>query len=266
MKEKYIDILSLTAGTAVLYYIKASGVSERPESLFMVFGAALFLGFVAGRLLKNFGLPSITSYLLMGVLFGPYCMNVFSASMISDLRFIDEAALSIIAMTAGGEINFRKSRISLSKAFVFVVVQMVVTSAIVFVFLNIFGIYIPSGLFAAGTAIVFMSVIVNAKSPSETVAVIVETGSKGRMTDYILTSVIIKDILVIVVFAVTLSFYGSRDEISVGGVIMKETLSIIFGIAASVVIILYKKYIKSNQGAFILLFTLVLTCITAHAV
>jgi Kef-type K+ transport system membrane component KefB len=43
---------------------------------------------------------------------------------------------------------------------------------------------------------------------------------------------------------------------------MKETLSIIFGIAASVVIILYKKYIKSNQGAFILLFTLVLTWIT----
>ncbi len=107
-------------------------MSDLDESLFMIFGMALFLAFVAGRLLGSFGLPSITSFLLMGIILGPYVMNVFTKDMIADLRFIDDVALSIIAMTAGGEINFRNSRISLAKAGVFVVVQIIVVFAIVF--------------------------------------------------------------------------------------------------------------------------------------
>ncbi len=148
MKEKLIDILSLTAGITLLYFMqKGGGVSDLDESLFMIFGMALFLAFVAGRLLGSFGLPSITSFLLMGgIILGPYVMNVFTKDMIADLRFIDDVALSIIAMTAGGEINFRNSRISLAKAGgVFVVVQIIVVFAIVFGALMLFKGFFSSG-------------------------------------------------------------------------------------------------------------------------
>lgn len=259
MKERTIDILSLTAGITVMYFMKTSGIAVRPEALFMIFGLALFLAFASGRLLKGFGLPSITSYLLMGMLLGPYVMNVFTTKMITDLRFIDDVALSIIAMTAGGEINFRESRISLSKVFVFVTGQIAVTFAIVFAVLFLLKDFFPSGVFSAMAAIVFMSVIANAKSPSTTVAVIIESEAKGKLTDYTLTSAILKDIIIIILFAFVLSLYGSKESVSVGGVILEETLSMLAGLVLSLVIILYKKYVKANQGVFILLFTIVMT-------
>lgn len=261
MKEKLIDILSLTAGLFLLYLILVTGVSEQPESLFMVFGIALFMAFVSGRLLGSFGLPSITSFLLMGVLLGPYVMNVFTTEMISELRFVDDVALSIIAMTAGGEIQFRNSRINIRKVFVFVIVQVVVTFALVFACLYFLGGLFPNGIFASVTAIVFMSVIANAKSPATTVAVIVETEAKGKMTDYTLSGAIIKDIIIIILFAFVISIYSSDGEMSVGKVIVEEILSMLAGLVLSMIVIAYKKYIGANQGVFIILFTIVMTWI-----
>lgn len=259
MKEKLIDTLSLTAGITILYFMKDAGFSVRPESLFLIFGVCLFLAFVSGRLLGSFGLPSITSFLLMGILLGPYVMNIFTAKMITDLRFIDDVALSIIAMTAGGEINFRNSRIDLRKVFVFVGAQIIVTFVIVFSVLYFAGGLFPSGIFTGLTAVIFMAVIANAKSPATTVAVIVETEAKGKLTDYTLTSAIVKDILIIIIFAFVLSIYSTGGNVSVGGVIVEELLSMGAGIVLSVIIILYKKYIKANQGVFIILFTIVMT-------
>lgn len=259
MKEKLIDALSLTAGLTILYIIQTSGISARPESLFMVFGFALFMAFVSGRLLSRFGLPTITSFLIMGILLGPYVMNVFTTDMISELRFVDDVALSIIAMTAGGEIHFRNSRIDLRKVFAFVASQIVITFSIVFVFLYFFRDMFPNAVFAGTTAIIFMSVIANAKSPATTVAVIIESEAKGKMTDYTLTSAIIKDIIIIILFAFVLSLYSSDGEVTVTGVVLEEFLSILAGLALSLVVVSYKQYIKANQGVFIILFTISMT-------
>ncbi|ADD69219.1 sodium/hydrogen exchanger [Denitrovibrio acetiphilus DSM 12809] len=239
-------------------------MSERPESLFMVFGIALLLAFISGRLLNSFGLPAITSFLLMGILLGPYSMNVFTKEMINELRLIDDVALSIIAMTAGGEILFRGSRICLRKVFVFVTAQVVVTFSLVFMFLYFFGGFFPGGVFSGLTAIIFMSVIANAKSPATTVAVIVETEAKGKLTDYTLTSAIIKDIMIIIIFAFVLSIYSVEGDVSVGGVIVEEFLSMAAGLILSLIIILYIKYVKANQGVFIILFTIVMTGIAKN--
>jgi len=261
MKEKLIDTLSLTAGITLLYFIQTSGISARPESLFLVFGFALFMAFISGRLLSRFGLPSITSFLLMGILLGPYVMNVFTTEMIRELRFVDDVALSIIAMTAGGEIHFRNSRINLAKAGIFVVVQVAFIFALVFGVLMLTKDFFPTGIFTCTAAVVFMSVIANATSPSTTVAVIIETESKGKMTDYTLTSAIIKDILIIVMFAFFLSIYQTDGEVTVSAVLIKESMSMASGLALSIIIILYKEYVKANQGVFIILFTISMTWI-----
>ena len=257
MKERIIDILSLTAGVLLLYFMKSRGVSVRPQALFMVFGFALFMAFAAGRLLRGFGLPSITSFLIMGMLLGPHVLNIFTTDMIDDLRFVDDVALSIIAMTAGGEINFRESRINLAKAGIFVLVQVGIIFVIVFGALSVLKGFFPAGIFAGTAAVVFMSIIANATSPSTTVAVIIESEAKGKLTDYTLTGAIVKDILIIIIFAFALSLYSGG--VSVGGVIMEETLSMLAGLVLSLIIILYKQYVKANQGVFILLFTIVMT-------
>ncbi len=108
-------------------------------------------------------------------------------------------------------------------------------------------------------SLVFMSVIANAKSPATTVAVIIESEAKGKMTDYVLTSAILKDIIIIIMFAFVLSIYSAKGDVSVGAVIMEEGLSMLAGFVLSLIVILYKKYVKANQGVFIILFTIVMT-------
>jgi len=259
MKEPVIDISALAAGFGLLFVMQSFGIATDSHALFMVFGIGLFLAFIAGKLMGVIGLPSITSFLIMGMVLGPYVLNIFTSEMIAELGFIDDVALSIIAMTAGGEISFRNSRISIAKAGVFVIVQ------IIFIFALVYGVLFftkglfPEGIFVSGAALIFMAVIANATSPSTTVAVIIESDAKGKMTDYTLTSAIMKDILIIVMFAFFLSIYGNAGEVSVTNVIIEETLSMLAGLVLSLIFIAYIKYVKSNQGVFIMLFTITMT-------
>jgi Kef-type K+ transport system membrane component KefB len=259
MKETVIDIISIIAGLTILLTMKSSGVAGMDEANFMVFGTGLFLAFLSGKLLSRYGMPSITSFLLIGMLLGPYVTNIFTSSMIQELSLIDDVALSIIAMTAGGEISFRNSRINIGKAGVFVIAQIIIVFAITYIVLTFTRDLFPGGLFASTAAIVFMCVIVNAKSPSTTVAVIIESEAKGKLTDYTLTSAIIKDILIIIIFTFVLSIYGNKGEVSVTHVVIEEGLSMLSGLVLSLIFIGYIKYVKSNQGVFIMIFTITMT-------
>jgi len=259
MKEPVIDISALAAGFGLLFVMQSFGIATDSHALFMVFGIGLFLAFIAGKLMGVIGLPSITSFLIMGMVLGPYVLNIFTSEMIAELGFIDDVALSIIAMTAGGEISFRNSRISIAKAGVFVVVQIIFIFALVYGALFFTKGLFPEGIFVSGAALIFMAVIANATSPSTTVAVIIESDAKGKMTDYTLTSAIMKDILIIVMFAFFLSIYGNAGEVSVTNVIIEETLSMLAGLVLSLIFIAYIKYVKSNQGVFIMLFTITMT-------
>jgi Kef-type K+ transport system membrane component KefB len=249
----------LLAGMVLIVLLQKHGIAAEEKALFIVFGLSLFLSFVFGRILSDFGIPSITSYLLMGLVLGPYVLDIFTLEIITEIKFVDNVALSLIALVAGGEITFKSDRIDLRKVTVFVVLQIVITFALVMVLMYLFGIVFNNALFMNMTAVIFIAVIANAKSPSTTVAVIIETEAKGRMTDYTLTSAILKDVFIIVLFTVVLSIFSSDGNVSVMGVVIEEVASVAMGIVLGVIVIFYIKHIKQNQGVFILLFTVIMT-------
>jgi len=62
------------------------------NSFFLIFGAALLSAFSIGSILNEIGLPKITSYLLLGIIYGPYLLNFFTFEIIDQLQFIDNLA------------------------------------------------------------------------------------------------------------------------------------------------------------------------------
>ena len=65
----------------------------------------LFLGFIMGKLVSLIKLPSVTGYLIAGLLIGPYILGFVPKNAISNMGVISEVALGIIAFNIGSEFN-----------------------------------------------------------------------------------------------------------------------------------------------------------------
>ena len=82
---------------------------------------ALLAGLIMTRLFKKLKLPSVTAYLIAGVLIGPYCLGALgvdgvgfvSSEAVVNLSLVAEVALGFIAFSIGNE--FRLSQIRKKK-------------------------------------------------------------------------------------------------------------------------------------------------------
>lgn len=245
--------------TALLYTIE-----HTEDAFFLIFGVGLLAAFSLGSLLNELGLPKITSYLLLGIIYGPYLFNFFSFEIVERLQFIDNIALSIIAFVAGGEINFRQKAVPISKVSIFVIIQIIIIFPISILLLFSVGKIFSFSLFTMLAPVIFLSLINNATSPSTTVAVIQETGAKGKLTDYVLISAVLKDILIIVMFAFFAALLGAGEETTVSRVILEEILSAGLGVILGFAVIFYIKNIKLHRGVFLFLLTIFFTWVAGQ--
>lgn len=74
--------------------------------------AALCAAFVApacgifGGVATKLRLPSITGFLVAGVLAGPHVLGLLSVPAVQKLWFIDQICISVIALAAGAELQW----------------------------------------------------------------------------------------------------------------------------------------------------------------
>jgi Kef-type K+ transport system membrane component KefB len=206
--------------TIVAFYVADVGVGEGGE-LAMLTGFVLLAASVGGALAVQFNLPRITGYIVVGILAGPSVLSLIPASAVENLRLIDEFALALIAMLAGGEIKARELRpaaktLTFTTLAVVVVVWLGVAVAVLAVspllpfldglpFSATVGLALLLGVWAANS------------SPDLTIGVIEETGARGKLSEAILGTTIIKDIVVIVLFTLVLSLVAPLMGIGEGG-------------------------------------------------
>ena len=207
-------LLRPVATLALLFVVmwltsQVAAASYEDGHLAILVGFVLLAASAAGALASAVGLPRLTGFILVGIVAGPSLLGLLPEPAVDDLRLIDSFALALIAMLAGGELQVEKLR---PQARVIITTTLVVTAILwagMFLAVLVLSPLVPflAELPIKGTvAIALLLGIWSANSsPDLTVAVIEERRAKGELVDVILGVTIVKDVVVIVLFTLTLA-------------------------------------------------------------
>lgn len=165
-------------------------------------GLILLLGFAGARALKYVHLPSVTAFLLIGILIGPHVFDLVAKEILFASNFFSNLVLGVIAFNLGERFQFDELKqgmrhvmwISITTT---VVVWILVSCAIIAYFLIIKQPVYPALVLGAAAS---------ATAPTATVLVIREYRSKGVFTELLLRIVAIDDAWCLILTAMAIAF------------------------------------------------------------
>ena len=167
-------------------------------TLALAVGITLLAGAAGGKLARIINLPSVTGFLLAGIIIGPSVLNLIPTDIMAQLGPINELALGVIALSIGAELrrsNLRNLAKDASKIFA---VEASLTFALVL-----------SALLLLGTnfqlALVF-AVLSIATAPGAIISCIRETPIKGNFPKALLTVVALDNLTAIALFGLVISY------------------------------------------------------------
>ena len=242
---------------------------------------ALLAGLLMTRLFKIFKLPAVTSYLIAGVLIGPYCLGAFGLDGIgfhnhedvAALGILSDVALGFIAFSIGSEFRLEELKHTGKQAFVIGIFQALVAAILVDLALYVFHLIRPD-ILSVPQAIT-LGAIATATAPAATLMVVRQYKAKGKLTNLLLPIVALDDAVGLIVFAVSFGIaksliVGSVDIISIiVNPIVEIICSLTLGAVMGWILTQLEKMFNSNTNrlnltiGFVLL-TVALTTLDFH--
>ena len=160
-------------------------------------GVLLLCGYFAGRLAGLIRLPSITGYIVAGLVLGDSVVGLISHHATARLQPVTEVALAFIAITIGGEFQLPKLRRSGAKILVITVAEAFLAFAVVGGVLSLLGLDSRFALLLGGIAA--------ATAPAATVVIVRELKVHGEFVDYLYGVVAFDDAIAVLLFSVILA-------------------------------------------------------------
>lgn len=180
---------------------------------FIALFAALFIIVLAARqmgdIFARFKLPLISGFLFAGIIVGPFVLDFVHTENIPQFLLLDELALAFIAFAAGAELELHVIRGYFRSIIAIISGQVVVVMALgIAAFLLIkdwvpFMVDLPSEELLA-VALLGATIMI-ARSPSSALAIIKELRARGPFTHKVLGATVLKDAVVILIFAAAVS-------------------------------------------------------------
>ena len=258
------------------YFFKAifyeKEIFSQSEGLF-VLGVLLLSAYLLAAVLKKVRFPGLTGYMITGVLIGPEVLNILSENVLKNLHFFENLALSFIAISAGGELKFKKVRNNLKQ------LGAILFNQIFLVFGGLFLVLLPLTKVFLGSMVenekiligfsILFSVTALSKSPATTMGIITEMKARGRITDLVLAVTVLKAIAVVIIFPLAITY--SKTFLIKGFVFTFENFmlsgkiifsSILLGLIIGTIIILFLRILKVEKALFLLLTGILITELT----
>ncbi len=163
-----------------------------------------------GKFFSSYGLPYITGYLLAGALAGPFILGMLPKEASEQLRYIDDISLAVIAFIAGSELYLKELRSKMGTILTNAAGIVVAAFSMIGVALFFAQSFIPFTAdypFMTKLAVSLLgATILLALSPASTIAVIQEVKAKGPFSKTVLSITVVMDVVIIVLFAVSVAF------------------------------------------------------------
>ena len=182
---------------------------------------ALLVGLLMTRAFKPLKLPSVTAYLIAGVLIGPYGLGRIgiegigfaTSEAVHALSLISEIALGFIAFSIGSEFRLEDLKKIGKQAVVIGIFQALVATLFVNVALYAVHLIMPDKL--SVPQLLTLGAIATATAPAATLMVVRQYKAKGPLTDLLLPIVALDDAVGLIVFAVS---FGIAKTLGSGNV------------------------------------------------
>ena len=201
---------------------------------------AVLAGLLMTRAFKPFKLPSVTAYLIAGVLIGPYFLGSLhinglgfvSEEAVTNLSLISEVALAFIAFSIGSEFRLEELKKTGRQAFVIGIFQALVATLFVDLALLVVHLIMPDKLSVA--QLITLGAIATATAPAATLMVVRQYKANGPLTKLLLPIVALDDAVGLIVFAIC--FGISKALVSGGADLISIIVNPLLEIVASLVL------------------------------
>lgn len=232
---------------------------------------ALGAGLLLSRITKPLGLPSVTSYLVAGILIGPYCIGRLgidgigftSMESVKSFEIISQAALGFIAFAIGNEFRLSQLKKIGGKATFIGIVQAFVATLLVDAAL--IGLHFVLGEEKLPLSMaVTLGAVAAATAPAATLMVVRQYKAKGKLTDLLLPIVAIDDAVGLIIFAVSFGISKAliNGEVSLIAIVLEPILEIVCSLALGAIMgVLFtfcEKFFSSNSKRLSLSITFVI--------
>ena len=221
---------------------------------------AILAGLLMTRVLKPLKLPSVTAYLIAGVLIGPYCLGRLNIpglgfttmESVEMLGSVCDVALGFIAFSIGNEFRLESLKQTGRQAAVIGVLQALAATALVDLAL-IAAYFLTDGRISVAQAIT-LGAIATATAPAATLMVVRQYKAKGPLVDLLLPIVALDDAVGLVVFAISFGISkaliaGSFDLIALlVNPLVEIVCSLLLGAAAGWLLTQLEKLFNSNTN------------------
>ncbi len=221
---------------------------------------ALLTGLIMTRVFKPLRLPSVTAYLIAGVMIGPYCLGRLgvdgigftSLSQVEGLSEISQIALGFIAFSIGNEFRVKDLKQIGKQAFVIGIFQALAATLLVDVALLGVHLLMPDKISLA--QVLTLGAIATATAPAATLMVVRQYKAKGKLTNLLLPIVALDDAVGLIVFAV---FFGVSKTLVVGQLdiisilvnpLIEILMSLVLGAVMGYILTQLEKMFNSNTN------------------
>lgn len=215
-----------------------------PTTILFYVAGFVIIALASGRIAEFFRkihLPLITGFLATGLLAGPYILKLIEAPAIPKLAFINDFSLAFIAFAAAAEFYLHEARDRLKSiawnTFGQLVITFVIGSAAVYLLAQHLPFLDQQPKGTKWAVALLAGTIFVARSPSSAIAIITEMRAKGPFINTVLGVTLIKDLLVIILFAAIISLADNLiigngfNLLLVGLVILEVAAAIFLGLA-----------------------------------
>ena len=231
---------------------------------------ALAAGLALSRLTKKLNLPSVTGYLVAGILVGPFCLGMLdipgvgfnSIENVKSFGVLSQAALGFIAFSIGSEFRLEQLKKTGKQATVIAIFQAVTATLAVDAVL--IGLHFILGDKLPIPVAITLGAIGAATAPAATLMVVRQYKAKGELTDLLLPIVALDDAVGLIIFAVSFGVAramteGNFDLISiVVEPLLEIVLSLALGWLLGLLLSFFEPFFESNSKRLCLGITFVM--------
>ncbi|MDH3330316.1 MAG: cation:proton antiporter, partial [Desulfobulbaceae bacterium] len=168
----------------------------------------LSIGLLFAKIAQLVRLPSVTGFIIAGLVMGPSFLELVSIETISKLEHFTQIALMLIAFGIGEHIELRRLGNIASDVFYISVIQAMSAFILVTV-----GVFLTAWLIAGNTAnnldnyilALLLGAVAVATAPAALLHVVREMGAKGPLTSTLMAVVAVDDGIAIMIFGMSMS-------------------------------------------------------------